>query len=203
MKKLLFLFVFMLIIPFNVNADCEYTEQRELLDLSQHIDYTYEYSRDIYYFNVTFYNVVPELKLVYNGQNFTGLNNRVVINNLTDSDEKVQVYGSNTSNCPNTYIKDVDLNLPVYNVFYESNDCKEYPDFKYCVEFLAEEISEEEFGTELSNYIVEEDLENYSSESNRENEFLNFKNIILVFVAMLILVVIVIFVVKILKLKKL
>lgn len=200
MKKIVFMFL-MLIIPLNINADCSYDEQRELYALSEHIDYTYEYSKVVYYFNVTFYNVVPELKISYNGSFVTTNNNRVLVNDIKKG-EKVEIYSSNSSSCPNTYIRDLELNLPMYNEFYESEDCQNYPDFKYCTPFLSDEITIDEFNDELSNYVVMEDMENYSSEENKSS-FLDWQNLILISISIIILIVIVIFILKIFKLKRL
>ena len=102
---------------------------------------------------------------------------------------------------PGNYI---DLELPIYNVYYESTDCKDYPDFKYCREFLSKEITDEEFNTALAEYIVDKEI----SENSLDNEsiledFLTKENIILLSISFVILIIIIIFVVKTLKLKKL
>ena len=206
MKKVLFFFMFCAFVftPLSVKAACDYNDQSELIELSKHIDYTYDYKDDIYFFDVKLYNVVPELKITYKEKDFLGTNNQVILRNINRDENRISVFGSASSKCPDFHVRDIDLELPIYNVYYESTDCKDYPDFNYCREFLSKEITDEEFNTALAEYIVDKEMSENSldSESILE-EFLTKENIILLSVSFVILIIIIIFVVKTLKLKKL
>ena len=44
--------------------------------------------------------------------------------------------------------------MPYYNIFSEGEECKNYPDFKYCTTWMENAVSRDIFNSELEKYIA-------------------------------------------------
>lgn len=209
MKKInLLIFVF-LFFPTIIHANCSYESQKDLNELATHVEYTFEYSKDIYFFNVTLNNVPSELKILYNSKVMAANNNKVFLQNVKKGGNyKIQIFSSETSNCPNVYIREVYLDLPVYNLFSETKECKKYSEFKFCSQFLTRTLSESEFVQELNSYIATLETSKFiqEKETEKKDNFIkkNFSliNIFLLITGVLFLFCIFILIIKTIKVKK-
>ena len=146
MKKIVMLIV--MIFSFNMILDAErdYTEKVDLITLSSYVDYNYEYMSDNT-FKLTFYNVTPEMKLIYNNIEYAPANESVELNSLEEGKSmKVSIKGSDTSECAMLDSRVINLNIPYVNPFYGSNRCIGHESLNVCSnKFLQYKITESEF----------------------------------------------------------
>lgn len=137
-----------MIFSFNMilNAECDYTEKVNLITLSSYVDYNYEYMSDNT-FKLTFYNVTPEMKLIYNNIEYAPANESVELNSLEEGKSmKVSIKGSDTSECAMLDLRVINLTIPYVNPFYGSNRCIGHESLNVCSnKFLQYKITESEF----------------------------------------------------------
>lgn len=146
MKKILMLIVMIFGFDMILDAECDYTEKVNLITLSSYVDYNYEYMSDNT-FKLTFYNVTPEMKLIYNNIEYTPANESVELNSLEEGKSmKVSIKGSDTSECAMLDLRVINLTIPYVNPFYGSNRCIGHESLNVCSNrFLQYKITESEF----------------------------------------------------------
>lgn len=146
MKKILMLIVMIFGFDMILDAECDYTEKVNLITLSSYVDYNYEYMSDNT-FKLTFYNVTPEMKLIYNNIEYTSANESVELNSLEEGKSmKVSIKGSDTSECAMLDLRVINLTIPYVNPFYGSNRCIGHESLNVCSNrFLQYKITESEF----------------------------------------------------------
>lgn len=165
MKKLIkyslvLLFVLMSI---NVYAKCETSELERLKVLAEKVEFTYDYKigNDIN-FSITATNLNSELKVLIiedyymdDYQEFKYNKNKTYTLNNFKNNEKVLVTikGYVKNECSGETVLTKYVNLPYYNNFASSQECKLYPDFKYCATLLENSINKETFDSELEKYL--------------------------------------------------
>lgn len=146
MKKIVLLII--MIFSFNIvlNAECDYTEKVNLITLSSYVDYDYEYMTDNT-FKLTFYNVTPEMKLIYNNIEYASVSNTVELSSLIEGKSmKVSIKGSDASECADLDLRVINLTIPYVNPFYGSNRCIGHENLNVCSnKFLQYKITENEF----------------------------------------------------------
>lgn len=146
MKKILMLIVMIFGFDMILDAECDYTEKVNLITLSSYVDYNYEYMSDNT-FKLTFYNVTPEMKLIYNNIEYAPANESVELNSLEEGKSmKVSIKGSDTSECAMLDLRVINLTIPYVNPFYGSNRCIGHESLNVCSNrFLQYKITESEF----------------------------------------------------------
>lgn len=146
MKKILMLIVMIFSFNMILDAECDYTEKVNLITLSSYVDYNYEYMSDNT-FKLTFYNVTPEMKLIYNNIEYAPANESVELNSLEEGKSmKVSIKGSDTSECAMLDLRVINLTIPYVNPFYGSNRCIGHESLNVCSnKFLQYKITESEF----------------------------------------------------------
>lgn len=146
MKKIVMLIVMIFSFNMILNAECDYTEKVNLITLSSYVDYNYEYMSDNT-FKLTFYNVTPEMKLIYNNIEYAPTNESVELNSLEEGKSmKVSIKGSDTSECAMLDLRVINLTIPYVNPFYGSNRCIGHENLNVCSnKFLQYKITESEF----------------------------------------------------------
>ncbi len=146
MKKIVMLIVMIFGFDMILDAECDYTEKVNLITLSSYVDYNYEYMSDNT-FKLTFYNVTPEMKLIYNNIEYTSANESVELNSLEEGKSmKVSIKGSDTSECAMLDLRVINLTIPYVNPFYGSNRCIGHESLNVCSnKFLQYKITESEF----------------------------------------------------------
>ena len=146
MKKIVMLIVMIFGFDMILNAECDYTEKVNLITLSSYVDYNYEYMSDNT-FKLTFYNVTPEMKLIYNNIEYAPANESVELNSLEEGKSmKVSIKGSDTSECAMLDLRVINLTIPYVNPFYGSNRCIGHESLNVCSnKFLQYKITESEF----------------------------------------------------------
>ena len=146
MKKILMLIVMIFGFDMILDAECDYTEKVNLITLSSYVDYNYEYMSDNT-FKLTFYNVTPEMKLIYNNIEYAPANESVELSSLEEGKSmKVSIKGSDNSECAMLDLRVINLTIPYVNPFYGSNRCIGHESLNVCSnKFLQYKITESEF----------------------------------------------------------
>ncbi len=89
------------------------------------------------------------------------------------------------------------IKLPYHNIYYNSEDCKENPDFKYCQnEYVSSHVKDVAFQRELEAYKKANQVEEPKEESN------SLMFIIIAVVAVIVIVIVTLIIVKVIKKKK-
>lgn len=190
----IFLFVLMLL-PINIGATCSYEDEAALSKLASYVNYDYKYDKNTGIYSVVFNNVPSELKIVYNNIHYRSFNNKVTLNDISSSNEKnIYIYSSDNSKCPNINLQGIYINLPIYNKFYDSEECKAYPKFELCKEFVEKEFDESYFRNNLDEYILNSALKDYKpKEVNKNNSKMdidfNYKSKILLIISLFLFLV--------------
>ena len=154
-KYILFIVLLFIAVP-NVKADpvCNNAKLSNSRDLAQNITYDYNYNDDSRRFVVNLVNIDPSFYLVNENTNETyNYAEEIVMSNLVaGTSYKIGVY-TNDVYCLNQKLYTIYINLPYYNVFYNTSDCKENREFKYCKKFLKTYLTKETFEKELDKYL--------------------------------------------------
>lgn len=171
MKIFKFLFmIFLSFIVINVNAleDCTSSEMERLTELANNvkIDYSYtieesDYQDVLLIYDIKIHNLNDDLKIYYQVENNS---DKILINNNQPTLEgygegetlTFSIYAYTTNRCVNKRLRTITVTLPVYNDYYYINKdkCSEYPDFKYCQEFMDnKELAIEEIDIKFEEYI--------------------------------------------------
>lgn len=204
-NKLLFLFFCMFISPLIVNAECNYQRNAELKKIASNVLFSYSYeiksvqqqtSNGIVtvnepVFKVDISNITDDIYVIDNIDN-------VFTSNTTytyDSINRVQfsIY-SRDVNCPDKYLNIKYVTFPRFNYYSSSDECKQYPKFKYCSLWQNSDIiDEEEFNSELALYKLR--LNNKAeAEDNGFNIAINWYFMIIIPVVVILLIIIFAFV---------
>lgn len=172
MKKKLILFIFLLILTVNVNATCNSTELKRLKTLANKVEYNYiptlkkerneltgeETEKNIATYKLEFLNLDPDLKVRYKIDNMNFLYDLegTAIEDLLVGDKITAYIYSYTvdPDCTEQQLRKISVTLPHYNSFSERKECKEYPKFSYCKQYLDKivTITEDEFEELLDGY---------------------------------------------------
>jgi len=214
-KKYLLILIFLIcMFPFlNVYAvdKCTTEEMNRLKELANNVEFTYTneiievedeeggfYEKNIYKISILNDNI--DLKYKYR---ISGDSNQLEIDKEKFSSlnfyggEKlvISIYAYTTNLCTGKSLKTKTLTLPHYNYFYRENEevCKEYPDFKYCEEFMdTSDLTKEQFNLELEEY--KDDL-NKLLNNNNDSGF-SIVDIVFATVALILIIIVIIAVIR-------
>lgn len=175
--KLFFIFSFFFLC-LNVSAltECSSSSMKNLAELAKNVSFKYEKEvldiklseddedtfKEVYY-KITALNLNDSLKVkVKSDEELVFTNETPTINDFFNGERVViQIYANTPNLCSGNLITTKIVELPFYNIFFEREECKTYPDFKYCKEFgdfsLDEKIFLEEFDKYKKNNIKTDD----------------------------------------------
>lgn len=157
MKRIIFLFVLLFILPINVNAlVCDNSNEVKYQQLAKNVSYSYDYSEENskVTFKITFTNINDKLYLknLDSKQTYNSINSELTINNVEDGRSyKYGVY-TNELGCNGIKLYTYYINIPFYNPYYTNNLCKGIEDFKYCNKWFNKRITNEEFIKNVTEY---------------------------------------------------
>lgn len=176
MKKVIyFSILFLLFSCLNVYADdsCTKEELKRLKELATNVSFKYDYEIiDNYIYNnvsvkdasfsITGYNLHNDLKVVYDDTlddpwRFTS-KKPTLTGFFGGVNVKINIYANTANYCSGKLLTSKTVKLPDFNTFSLREECKEYPDFKYCSEFGNFNITDEEFMSLLEEYKNEEEV---------------------------------------------
>ena len=173
MKKILL--IMLLFMPFFINAECDRELHKSYITYANDISYDTEYSLGKERFTVTLYNVIDEMKVVYNNKNYTAVNNEVVIDNIKQGTRMdIRVFAEDGCN---ESVRTIVINQPYYNAFYGSSLCNDYVNkITYCThKFTNTEVTEKLIKTAIENY--EHEMVPVEKEPEEEPPLTNFQKI--------------------------
>ena len=150
MKKILL--IMLLFMPFFINAECDRELHKSYITYANDISYDTEYSLGKERFTVTLYNVIDEMKVVYNNKNYTAVNNEVVIDNIKQGTRMdIRVFAEDGCN---ESVRTIVIYQPYYNTLYGSSLCNDYVNkITYCThKFTNTEVTEKLIKTAIENY---------------------------------------------------
>lgn len=173
MKKILL--IVLLFMPFFINAECDRELHKSYITYANDISYDTEYSLGKERFTVTLYNVIDEMKVVYNNRNYTAVNNEVVIDNVKQGTRMdIRVFAEDGCN---ESVRTIVINQPYYNTFYGSSLCNDYVNkITYCThKFTNTEVTEKLIKTAIENY--EHEMVPVEKEPEEDPPLTNFQKI--------------------------
>lgn len=165
----LFLIFSFFFLSSNVSAltECSSSDMKNLAELAKNVSFKYEKEvldiklteddedtfKEVYY-KITALNLNDSLKVkVKSDEELIFTNENPTINDFFNGERVViQIYANTPNLCSGNLITTKVVELPFYNIFFEREECKTYPDFKYCKEFGDFSLDEETFLEELDKY---------------------------------------------------
>lgn len=148
-KYVIFALICMCVTPLITHAECDYQRLAELSRLASNVQLSYTYSEESG-FQITMTNLTNDLYAtnIY-GQRINGGAERVF--EAISGSYNYDIY-SNDSNCPGEFLLRKSINLPVRNSYSYYDECKQYPNFKYCQMWSNISVTHEQFMEELEQY---------------------------------------------------
>ena len=161
-KYMLFALICMCVTPLITHAECDYQRQAELSRLASNVQLTYTYSQENG-FEIIMTNLTNDLYAVdMYGQIISGGAERTF--NYASGSYSFDIY-SNDSACRGESLLRKSINLPTMNEYSYYDECKQYPNFKYCQVWGSFSIDQDQFMTEFEQYKTSvEDKKNESVE---------------------------------------
>ena len=181
MKKII-LVLLGLFVTINVKAvNCSKEELDNLVELANNIEikYTYKIENDsesdytgVAYF-IDILNMNEDLQFRYD--KYTPVSeSQLKEYTYREGDKlKVSIYSYTKDYCTNDLLRTITIDFPYYNLYYQNNKekCSNYPDFKYCKEFMnIGNISFSEIDSLFDEYI---NGNNNKKEDNKNNLLFN------------------------------
>ncbi len=162
-KYLVWMTVCMCVVPLTTHAQCDYQRLAELSRIASNVqfNYTYDVSQGLS-FTLYITNLTNDIYIVDDyGNRFSGAGEKSLEYNATKvpgfmaGDQVGFEIFSNDSNCSGESIITKYITFPKLNPYIYMDECKQYPNFKYCQMWVdASYLSYEEFKTELNNYLA-------------------------------------------------
>jgi len=142
-----------LLIPFDVEASCDYQTKADLMKMASNvqINSSYELVNNYPVFYVELSNVTPEIYVKDNLGNTITYDSNKVLEAVNGSSFNYTIYSGHPS-CFGEKLNTKYVNLQTYNKFYGTDDCKQNPDFGYCKLWYDADFTVEYFRELLSEY---------------------------------------------------
>lgn len=172
-KKIWFSVLFALIVflPQNIKASCSDAEIVRLQKLANNVNINYTYDEKSQKFNIVITNLKNDLVLkdIYTGKTYV-TNEEVIIKNENSGRYTFMIYAN--TNCSKEYIITKYIEMPYYNIYFNSAQCKGIENFYYCSKWMNSTIDVSDFIEKTSTY--KEKINNLKEENSEKNtSFLN------------------------------
>lgn len=185
LKMFLFITLFYFMLLTSAKADgCTYDIQAMMMQDASKIGIHYEETgtylnviieglNGSYYIKTTTTNLDGEdvrfQETIY-GSSTTNKQTILWTNTKSISEVIFDVYGSNTTACPNYKLTSIRLTLPMYNTYSKDDKCKGNQDKYVCKEFVTNTITREEFDRAFQNKITIDVEDEKESTVKKEKE---------------------------------
>lgn len=149
-KYFTFMLFCMIMCPLVSNAECSYERQAELSRIASNVQLSYTYDKTngftVYVTNLTsdLYASTSSGETVIGGKEYT-------FNYFSGITLEFKIY-SNDYSCHGEEITKKYISLPTYNYLSDSQECKQYPNFKYCQSWGSFNVTGEQFDQALNEY---------------------------------------------------
>lgn len=152
MKKIIFFLILLISSMPTVKAECSDEEIIRLSKVANNITTSYEYEEKTKSFNITFTNVNKSL-VIKDVAHDKYYNESVefTIRNFKSGDYKFSIEASDI-NCTEDILVTKYVNLPYYNKYYDTDDCKGIKEYSYCSKWVQKEISYNIFKKKITEY---------------------------------------------------
>lgn len=149
---LIFIMLFLFILPGKVNALCSDAEIIRLQNIAKNVQYSYEYDYNKNKFIIIFNNLSKEIVLedVSNKKRYN-TNDEIKINDVNSGMHRYSIYAENKK-CTNELLISKYITLPYYNVYYNLEFCKGIEEYSYCNKWLNNQISYDVWYSKVSEY---------------------------------------------------
>lgn len=190
----------MFISPLVTHAECSYERQAELSRIASNVqfNYNYEFKDGVPIFTATMTNLTNDIYVTTDDNilnadgsytnKFSGVGEKQV-RFAEGTSAQFEIFSADSS-CYGEHLLTQYLTMPSYNPYSQSEECKNYPDFKYCQMWTNSAISTTQFNQELEKY---KNVKNAISSEEDNNswldtikEFIFRPNILIPLVAILI-----------------
>ena len=155
MKKKIMILLLVIIFPNIVlAATCDTKKHVQYQKLAENIDYEKSYSKSTNKFTITFYNVVEGLYLSNGSNSYTRNDDNIAIASNIDEGSNISFAINTTMTNCGSILKTINITLPYYNTFYDTDRCEEYKDkLNICSsQFLTYKPTNELFEMQVKNY---------------------------------------------------
>ena len=150
-KYVIFVFICMCVTPLITHAECDYQRLAELSRLASNVQFSYVYNNNGE-FTIYISNLTNDLYMTdYYGRRINGGAERQVVHTAGFT-ARFKIF-SNDSKCLNEEIVTKDISLPTFNPYSTYDECKQYPNFKYCQLWGNFSVNDEQFHQELNQYV--------------------------------------------------
>lgn len=161
-------------------AGCSYSDIAKLRAYVDNINLYYDYRIDgnMAFFNITLTNVPQNVYFVdtkkgntytYNNTN----NGEITLLNYFDNKGQFQFYSA-LGECYGINLGSKYYNLPTYNEHYDSDICREIPEFSLCKKWVSSEYSYDEFMRLAERYRNEGTIEPEKEEVEYSKNFVDY-----------------------------
>ena len=195
-KYLLIFTVSMLMFPLISKADCSYERQAELSRIAANVQlsYTYEMVNGYPEFIVNILNLTEDIYIQDNQdyQTIIGPGEKNILYKDDDMSIKFDIYSADSA-CYGEKIFTTYIDLPKYNIYASSDECKKYPNFKYCGMWDKNSINSNQFREELQKYTTPSEVKT-ETQKTKLSEILqqHKKEVIFCVVALIVLTLIIV-----------
>lgn len=207
--RIIFLYIFISLLPTNVEALCNNSEIASLKELASNINVSYSYKIQENYavFNITLDNIFDEIYVLDENKNrydYNIYNNGVLnfINYAQGTNYKFDVY-ANGGMCDGTYLTTIYATTPKYNRYYNLAVCDNAREYNLCGRWVTHNLSYNEFVNNVKKYIENRDkIEIITDDKNIStiSYILNF--IEMYYIYIIIVIVVTILIIKYIKYKR-
>lgn len=201
-KYVLFILMCMCVTPVITHAECDYQRQAELSRLASNVqfNYTSEISNGLR-FNLYITNLTNDLYIVDDyGNVFSGSGEKQftyssnTISGFRNGAKVSFKFFSNDVNCKGGFITTKYVNFPYFNSYSSLDECKQYPNFKYCQMWTnTSNLSLDQFQNEIQQYRRDSEKTNKVIKTNYLDLIIDMLNqsYIKVFIVFLMIVIII------------
>lgn len=160
-KYVIFTLICMCVTPLITHAECDYQRQAELARLASNVQLTYTYNSNSG-FQVIMTNLTSDLYAVDDyGKRINGGGEKIF--ESSSGTVNFDIYATDRSCSGKLVTKSI--NLPSINVYSYYDECKQYPNFKYCQLWGEFSVTNDQFTKELESYKEEVDESLTSADS--------------------------------------
>lgn len=152
MRKIIFGIICFFLMISNINAACDDEEMIRLSKIANNVASNYYFNPQTQKFEITFTNVTKEIVItdLINGEMYNE-DIEFTLKNLESGNYRFNITSTDISCTGDTLVTKY-INLPYYNKFYTSNDCKGIENYSYCKKWVKNEISESIFYKKVTDY---------------------------------------------------
>lgn len=171
-KKIIrFVFICFLLLFINTSVNglsyggCEYSKISRLKSIISNINVFYDYTinSNTAYFNVTLSNLTPDIYFIDTKTKKTyyyndAIDGEITIYNYKGNGTSYKFYSA-LSECHGVKLGTKYVNFPNYNIYYEDELCKKYPNHGLCKKWANVSYSYNEFKKMIEEYYMEDEVE--------------------------------------------